>query len=165
MVWIDKQHNFIEEIYFPYNVCHENKERHILSHNSNNCRNKKMLRQKCKSFRFKQPLKKLSWLALRQEKMLQHQKCTFREKGPKSWKHISTFLDNLLKEKLVELQWYLNSFWKPEISVMYVSMFDCFSWHKVIIWSIKNQCFLKFNSVLLIIKLAQVLEILCLRLC
>lgn len=103
----------------------------------------------------------VDWISARQEKMLQYQKCPFQEKEPKSWKHnISTFLDNLSKENPLELQGYLNPFWKPEISVMYVSVFCYFFWHKLIIWKFENQWFLNFNCVPLIIKLAQVLEIL-----
>ena len=35
-----------------------------------------------------------------------------------------------------------------------------FSWHKVLIWSLKNYWFLNFNCVLLIMKIGQALEIL-----
>ena len=103
----------------------------------------------------------VDWISARQEKMLQYQKCPFQEKGLKSCKHsISAILDNLPKENPVELQGYLNPFWKLEISVMYVSMFCYFSWHKLIIWKFENPWFINFNCVLVIIKLAQVLEIL-----
>ena len=99
--------------------------------------------------------------SVRQEKMLKHQKCVFCEKGTKSEKTCilwqpSTIL--LLKQKLVEPQACFSSFWKLVMSLMYVSMYGYFSRHKIIIWSFKNQWFLNFNCVLLIIKLAEGLE-------
>ena len=64
----------------------------------------------------------------------------------------------LLKQKLVEPQACFSSFWKLVMSMMYMSMYGYFSWHKIIIWSFKNQWFLNFNCVLLIIKLAEGFE-------
>ena len=34
---------------------------------------------------------------------------------------------------------FLSPFWKRRMSVMYVSIYGCFSWHKLIIWSLQNQ--------------------------
>ena len=55
----------------------ETKKGHILSHNSNGYKEKK-LHQKHYSYRSELPLKKeFDWISTTEEKMLQHQKCTF----------------------------------------------------------------------------------------
>ena len=56
-------------------------------------------------------------------------------------------------KKPIELQSCFSAFWKIQFQCMYVSI-PYFSWHKVLIWSIKNRWFLNFNYVFLIIKLA-----------
>ena len=58
-----------------------------------------------------------------------------------------------------------SPFWKLEISItwcikIYIYIYIYVSWHKVLVWSLKNQWFLNFNCVLSLIKLAEGLEIL-----
>lgn len=72
-------------------------KRQILSHNSNGCKEEKMLLQKHKSYIFKLPVEKwVYWISARQQKMFQHENCTFWEKKAKVEKQNSfIFYDNL----------------------------------------------------------------------
>ena len=87
----------------------------------------------------------------------------FEYKGPKLARYFYIFwltsTTALLKENLLELQGWLSPFWKLEMSMMYVCLFY-FSWHTVIVKSLKSEWRLNFNCVLLIIQLAEDIEIL-----
>ena len=96
-------------------------KRQILSHNSNGCKEEKMLLQKHESYIFKLPVEKwVYWISARQKKMFQYENCTFWEKKNKSWKAKQFYIlwqpstTLFLKYKLAKLQGCLSPSWKLE---------------------------------------------------
>ena len=104
----------------------------------------------------------LDWISIWQEKVAQSQKALFWEKVSKSQKKILHFITKFLNFSLKIKPGWSTWVLKPTLETRNVNdiWMVYFSWHKALIWILKNQWLLNFNCALIMIKLVEGLGIL-----